>query len=252
MALTNLKPVQTEKYSGGLLLSIVIPTLDEFENLQVLLPQLVNEINQNETIKYSYEIIVVDDETRPETVQLIDRLKQSYNIKILPNDRKRGLAASAMEGFIASQGAIVLLMDGDGSHDPKHLTKMLNPILEGDATITVGSRYIKEGIIEKWPLKRHLISKICAILSRPLTGINDSGSGFFAFKKNCIDFAKVKPKSWKIGMEIFTKFPNKLREVPIVFVDRKFGESKFSIETGLIFSRHLAGLYLFKLFNRNK
>ncbi len=250
MAISNLKPAQLERVNAGLLLSIIIPTLNEFENLKILLPQIATQINCIPAIRDSYEIIVVDDQTSPETMRLIEEFSTEYNIKILPSGTRRGLARSALEGFVQSRGAIALLMDGDGSHNPLYISNILDPILDGKANISIGSRYTKGGKVEKWPLKRHIISKICALLSHPLTGIKDSGSGFFAFKKDCVDFAKIKPKSWKIGMEIFTKFPNKVQETPIVFADRKFGESKFNFGTGYTFSKHLCGLYLFKIFGR--
>ena len=157
-------------------LSIVIPTLREFDNLQIIIPKLLKTLNN---LKLKFEIIIVDDESETRTLNLITSYNRDSNIILLANAKRRGLAQSALEGFKTAKGKIILLMDGDESHNPNDIGRVIFPITNGDSKISVGSRYLTQSKIVGWTLPRIVISKASAILAKPVCGLSDPGSGFF-------------------------------------------------------------------------
>ncbi|MBW2965884.1 glycosyltransferase family 2 protein, partial [Candidatus Woesearchaeota archaeon] len=131
---------------------------------------------------------------------------------------------------------------------PKKIPRMLNKIEKENADIVIGSRSIKQGKIKNWPLHRRIISKIATLLAKPLTNVKDPMSGFFFIKKKIIKNVLLKPKGYKILLEILVKGNyNKIAEVPIIFKNRIIGGSKLTIKVYLEYLIQLIELYLYNI-----
>jgi len=139
-------------------------------------------------------------------------------------------------------------MDADFTHPPYLIPKMINKIKKENINLIIGSRSIKYSKIKKWPLKRKIISKIAIILAKPITNIKDPMSGFFFMKKEVIKNVKLKPKGYKILLEILSKGNyNSVSEIPIIFKNRIKGDSKLTLKVYLEYLIQLYNLYLYKI-----
>jgi len=138
-------------------------------------------------------------------------------------------------------------MDSDLSHDPQTIPSLLKPILEYGCDLTIGSRYVKGGDFSNWELKRKIESLIGVKLMQMVTGVRDSNAGFFAFRKSILDGVELKPRSWKIMLEVLFKgnWISK-QEVPITFNDRAGGISKNSNRERMRHAVHLLRLLVWK------
>jgi dolichol-phosphate mannosyltransferase len=156
-----------------------------------------------------------------------------------------------VEGFRYATGEIIGVMDGDLSHPPELIPKLVLPILNGESEFSMASRYLKNKEIEKWPFIRKVISRGATILARPLTNISDPMSGFFFFKNNILDGVTLSPIGYKIMLEIVVKgnFQN-IKEIPFIFKDRYKGESKLNWKEHVNYLGHLAKLYGYVLKNK--
>lgn len=228
-------------------ISIVIPTYNESENLPILIEKIQEVLDSN---KIEGKIIVVDDDSPDKTWETANELKNSYgNLEVLRRRDKRGLSSAVLDGFAISESTIMGVMDADLSHPPEKIPELVEPIISGDADITIGSRYIDEGEIEKWPFLRKLSSRLATLAACKLTSVKDPMSGFFFLRRDVIENTELNPKGFKIGLEILVrgKYEN-VMEVPIKFRDRIYGETKLSQTVVVDYLIHLARLYIYKIF----
>ena len=199
-----------------LTVSIIIPTRNEGGSIKSLLSQIIS---------FGYEVIIVDD-SDDNTAEIAE----SCGARVIKGQRM-GLGQAIIDGINASTSKVMLNMDGDGSHLPQDIPKLLKPILEQGYDMVIGSRYCKDGDFSNWALNRKVKSIIGVKLMQLVTGVKDSNSGFFAFRKEIIKDAKLNGKTWKIMLEVLFKGkPLAVKEVPITFADRIAGESKRSIK----------------------
>jgi dolichol-phosphate mannosyltransferase len=146
-----------------------------------------------------------------------------------------------------AKGEILCVIDADLSHPPEVIPDMLKEITEGRAELVIGSRRVAGGGIENWPMKRKVVSKCASLIARPLTKVKDPMSGFFMLKRSVIEGIELKPKGYKIGLEIIVKGKYEhLVEVPYVFKDRAKGESKLGGKVIKNYMSHVIGLYFCK------
>lgn len=224
--------------------SIVIPTYKEKDNIPELFKRIFKVFDNN---KINGEIIVVDDDSQDGTTEIVDKYKKSKPVKLVLRKNERGLASACIEGFKLANGEILLVMDADFQHPPEKIPELINAIKEG-ADIAIGSRYVEGGSVGKWTIGRKIVSKgasaLANILFYKIKDIKDKESGFFAFKKEVINDVELKPKGYKILLEILVlgKY-NKVEEVGFNFGKRTAGESKLGI--GIMFSyiSHLIRLF---------
>jgi len=121
--------------------------------------------------------------------------------------------------------------------------------IKGRADFALGSRYMDGGQIKDWPLSRRIISMGATVLARPLVGVTDPMSGFFAVRKaTWVDHAdKLNPTGFKIALEFMVKCSiHRILEVPITFKDRVHGESKLKLHTQVLYVWQLLNLYWFE------
>ena len=216
------------------LISIVIPTKNEENNIVTLLDKI------KESVKNNYEILVVDDSDNMMTMA-----KASWNGAEIIVGQRRGLGQAIIDGINASNGDVIVVMDADLSHNPVYITPMVEACRNGYG-MAVGSRYCKGGEINGWSFRRKVISKVASLLAYPLTLISDNTSGFFAVNSRLFNEVTLQANSWKIMLEVLIKTKAKIVEVPIRFSDRQYGKSKFTSKQMREYIKHLAKLYFYK------
>ena len=206
-------------------LTVIIPTFKEESNIGTIIAEVDAVFSRN---AIRGEILVVDDNSPDGTIGIVRDLKKTKpNLNLVIREQDHGLSQSVVEGFRQAQSDIFLVMDADLSHPPVPIPKMLADIRAGN-DLVIGSRYMEGGGIKKWPLKRRIISKGATFLGRLLfPEIRDPVSGFFAVKKSVVEYAPLKPRGYKILLEVLGKgLWEKEKEIPFEFVDRAIGSSK--------------------------
>ncbi len=212
---------------------VLIPTYNEKENISAI----VNAVLAFET---GYHILVIDDGSPDGTADIVRNLMVQFSDRLFIECRsgKLGLGTAYIHGFkwaLKNNYDYIIEMDADFSHNPKDLDRLC-AALDAGADVAVGSRYVKGGATENWPLDRRIYSKGGSAYTRIITGmpIKDPTAGFVCYKNKVlasINFDNIKFigyafqiemkfASWKLGFKIM--------EVPITFIDRKIGFSKMS------------------------
>ena len=213
---------------------VIIPTYNEKENI-------LSIVNTVLSLPGAYHILVIDDGSPDGTAQIIkDNIpKQQGRLFLEERSGKLGLGTAYIHGFkwaLANQYDYIFEMDADFSHNPNDLERLYNACEKDGADVAIGSRYVKGGATENWPLDRLIYSKGGSAYTRIITGmpVKDPTAGFVCYKNKVlasinldnikfIGYAfqiEMKFASWRLGF--------KLKEVPITFVDRKIGTSKMS------------------------
>lgn len=221
--------------------SVVLPTYNESESLPQIIPRIVAALREAGFVP---EVIVVDDNSPDGTAEVARRLADAYPVRTIHRTTERGLATAVLAGFAASQAAVCVVMDADGSHPVEALSEMVRAVRDGRADIAVGSRHVPGGGTRDWPLVSRVKSRLAALPTLALTRLTDPTSGFMAVRRTLVDGLALDPVGWKIVLEVVVKaHPARVLEVPIVFADREHGVSKQSLGVALQYARHLAKLY---------
>jgi dolichol-phosphate mannosyltransferase len=200
--------------------TVVVPTFNEAQNL----PELVKRICASLP---DVCVLVVDDDSRDGTPDVARNLAKTLPVRIVERRGEKGLSTAVLRGLAEASTDLCVVMDADLSHPPESIPRMVKGVLDG-ADIVVGSRYVRGGDIEDWPLLRRLTSWAGTLLARPLTTVRDPMAGFFCLRRSLIDGASLKPRGFKILLEILARTgTSKTAEIPIRFEDRSKGASKF-------------------------
>ena len=210
---------------------VIIPTYNELDNLPKLIPIV---LSQDESI----HILIVDDGSPDGTGAFVkEEMKKNDRIHILEREKKMGLGTAYIAGFkyaLQNNYDFICEMDADFSHDPNELKNFLTAIKEND--LVLGSRYINGVRVLNWPMARLLLSFFASVYTRIITGmpIKDATGGFKCFRRSvleAIDLDKVKSNGYSFQIEMTFKAyckGFKIKEIPIVFIDRVKGKSKMS------------------------
>lgn len=228
--------------------SIIVPTLNEAENVGPLVAQIIAT-----GISFR-EIVFVDDRSTDGTQEIIRSLGREQPVRLIERESAElGLAGAIMAGARAAQGELLLVMDADLSHPPERIKDLLAPLRDGSADMVIGSRYVSGGSTPGWPLWRRMLSRTGGVLAYPLTGVRDSMSGFFAIPRARLLELELSAAGFKIAFETIVRSGRKLRvrEIPIVFRDRARGRSKMSFLVALKFLRVWLQTILRRSFFRN-
>ncbi len=224
--------------------SIILPTYNESRSIGTL----VRKISE---ILPDAEIIIVDDNSPDGTGRIADRLAESHKVKRIHRKRRLGLSTAVVRGFEAASGEIIGVMDADLSHPPEAIPRLLSPIEAGRADLVIGSRLIRGGKVERWPLRRKLISLVGTLMGRALSDTTDPMSGLFFLKRELVRDMRFTSRGYKILLEILVKRRHScVLEVPYTFRDRKYGSSKLNIKEYLRFMRDWSGLLIYSLTRR--
>ncbi|MEP0824688.1 MAG: glycosyltransferase family 2 protein [Nitrososphaera sp.] len=231
--------------TGNVPLSIVLPTYNESQNITRMLDSIAEAL----PVDAHAEIIVVDDNSPDGTGDIASRHKVSnkkLSIQVIKRPCKLGLSSAILAGVQSAAGQIVVVMDGDFSHPPHTIPKMVEELKDSKYDIVVASRYIKGGSVIGWPFKRRLMSKGATKIAQVGLGIqvNDPMSGFFAFKRGIIEGIKFDAIGYKMLLEILVKAKGaRIKEVPYTFTNRRAGASKLDSSVMIDYFRAVWRLY---------
>jgi len=222
-------------------ISIIIPTYNEKDNIAPLLSRIDKALSG-----YNYEVLIVDDNSRDGTIELASDLASRYPVKVLVRRSERGLATAVVHGLKSAAGEIIGVMDADLQHPPEVIPDLIKAIRDG-ADMVVASRYIEGGGCPNWGLSRRIISKVALVISHLLLPstrqVKDPLAGFFMFRRQNVDPAKLKPIGYKISLEVMlTGNFQHVVEVPYIFEDRSAGKSKLNPGQQLDYLKHLLSL----------
>lgn len=220
--------------------SIVVPTLNESENIDLLLTRLFSlDFSPN-----SFEVIFVDDGSTDGTPDKIRAWQARANVQLVERHFKPDLTASILAGVASAANDVIVVMDADLSHPPEQLHAIVKPILDGNYDIAIGSRYEPGGRIENWPWYRECLSRAGGWLARPICDVSDATSGFFAFRRELIKLVPENARGYKILLELIMAGQGKLRvtEVPICFSNRVHGASKLAFSHQQVYLQRLMSL----------
>lgn len=212
---------------------IIIPTYNEAENLEPLISAVLD-------LDAGFEILVVDDNSPDGTGEIADRLsKELPGIHVLHRPGKMGLGTAYVEGFewaIERGYDYVFEMDCDFSHDPSYLPTFLTRIASAD--LVIGSRYVKGGRTPNWGVLRKLISGGGNAFARLMLGLktHDCTGGFRCYRREMLQkvpWEKIRLQGYgfQVGAVYHVeRLGGKVVEFPIVFKDRRVGQSKMSFK----------------------
>ncbi|KPL00441.1 MAG: dolichyl-phosphate beta-D-mannosyltransferase [candidate division Zixibacteria bacterium SM23_73_3] len=210
---------------------VIIPTYNERENIERIIPMVLEK-------DPSIHVLIVDDGSPDGTGQMADAMsKRDDRIRVIHRQNKSGLGTAYITGFkfaLQENYDLIFEMDCDFSHDPKYIPDFLETIRDVD--LVLGSRYIRGVNVINWPMSRLLLSYYANVYSRIITGlpVKDATGGFKCFRREVlekIDLDKVKSNGYSFQIEMsFRAWKRgfKIKEIPIVFEDRKVGQSKMS------------------------
>ncbi len=230
------------------LISIIIPTYNEAENIADLIESLERNFKKHNL--NDFEIIVVDDNSPDRTWKIVEELSSSdRRIRLVKRINERGLASAVLKGISESRGEYILIMDADFQHPPEIAPKLVKSAINENADIVVASRYIKGGGVEGWSKVRLFISKFATFLAyaavRESRYTTDPLSGFFVVRKSFVEKRKLNPRGYKILLEIIARNPPwkpKVIDIPYVFGNRRSGKSKLGANTIVNYLLHLLDL----------
>jgi dolichol-phosphate mannosyltransferase len=211
---------------------IVIPTYDERDNVVAIADAIFSEVPD-------IHLLFVDDASPDGTGAILDELvARDARVAVIHRDGKLGLGTAYLAGFrraLADGYDHVLEMDADFSHDPKYLPEMLRRAHDG-ADVVVGSRYVTGGGTQNWGIARQLISRGGGLYARLVLGVSvkDLTAGFVCWRRGVLEkLALDRIVSEGYGFQIEMKYRAlqagfHIEEMPIVFADRRVGQSKMS------------------------
>ena len=212
----------------GVELTVVVPTFNERDNIEVLLARLDAALRG-----IAWEVVYVDDDSPDGTADRIRALaRNDPRIRCVQRIGRRGLSTAVIEGMLASSAPYLAVIDADLQHDERLLPRMLAAIKDEDLDVVVGSRHIAGGDVGEWDRRRVTISNIAARLARLVIAADlaDPMSGFFMLSRPAFERAvrRLSGQGFKILLDLFASTPvaYRFKEIPYVFGQRLHGESK--------------------------
>lgn len=212
---------------------IIIPTYNERENIEALVERILG-------LNSGFSILIIDDNSPDNTGKIADELAKKYNrVEVIHRLEKKGLGTAYIQGFrycLKKGFEYIFTMDADFSHNPDYLKDFLDRI--NDYDMVVGSRYTNGISVVNWPLKRIILSLFANNYVRYITGmpLTDCTSGFNCFKKRVlenINLDRITSQGYSFLVEIkYHVFKHQFRitEIPIIFVERREGQTKMSLK----------------------
>lgn len=212
---------------------VLIPTYNEKENISKIIDAVLG-------LEHQFDILVIDDNSPDGTAGIVeDIMTRESRVHILKRPGKQGLGTAYIAGFkwaIENKYDYIIEMDADFSHNPNDLIPLRAACAEDGADVSIGSRYITGVNVVNWPMGRVLMSYYASAYVRIITGMNvrDTTAGFVCYRRKVletIELDKIQFKGYAFQIEMkFTafKYGFKIKEVPIIFVNRVLGTSKMN------------------------
>ncbi|HUV30990.1 MAG TPA: polyprenol monophosphomannose synthase [Acidobacteriota bacterium] len=210
---------------------IIFPTYNERENIEKIVHAVL-------PLDARIHVLIVDDDSPDGTGKIADQLAaEEHKVSVLHRERKQGLGRAYIAGFkwaIEREFDFIFEMDADFSHGPEYITHFLREIQNHD--LVIGSRYISGVNVINWPMTRLLLSYYANVYTRILTGmpIRDATGGFKCFRREvlqAVDLDSVHSSGYSFQIEVNMRVWKKgfrIKEIPIIFIDRVAGTSKMS------------------------
>jgi dolichol-phosphate mannosyltransferase len=212
---------------------VILPTYCEAENIT----KLISEI---EGLGLNISVLLIDDSSPDRTADLVRSMQDKYdNILVCVRPRKSGLGTAITDGFkvflsLKNPPKYIITMDADYSHSPKDIVRLVSAAKSANG-IVIGSRYCPGGGAVNWSLSRHLISRVANLMSSALiaTDIHDYTSGFRCYSTDLVQnmINDLHSETYEIQEETIRQASIKgfdVKEVPMIFINRKKGKSKLS------------------------
>lgn len=226
---------------------VIIPTYNEKENIENIIRAVIG------LKEHAFHILVIDDGSPDGTADIVKRLMASefkHELHLVQRTGKLGLGTAYIAGFkwaLEHGYEYIFEMDADFSHAPKDLPHLYNACANEGYDVSVGSRYVSGVNVVNWPMGRVLMSYYASKYVRLITGVplHDTTAGFVCYRRKVletIDLDAIRFKGYAFQIEMkFTsyKLGFKIKEVPVIFVNRELGTSKMS---GGIFGEALFGV----------
>jgi len=210
---------------------IIFPTYNEKDNIQKIVHAVL-------PLDLRINVLIVDDNSPDGTGELADRLAAEHDrVNVMHREKKEGLGKAYLAGFrwaIECKYDFIMEMDADFSHGPEYIKDFLREIQNND--LVIGSRYISGVNVINWPMARLLLSYYANVYTRVITGLplRDGTGGFKCFRREvleAINLDDVQSSGYSFQIEMSMRAWKKgfrIKEIPIVFVDRVAGSSKMS------------------------
>ncbi len=229
---------------------IIIPTYNEIDNIEEILRVVFD-------LEKVYHVLIVDDGSPDGTADLVKKMQNEFPEQLHIEERsgKLGLGTAYIHGFkwaLERGYNYIIEMDADFSHPPESLIELYDACVKGGADLSVGSRYVSGVNVVNWPMSRVLMSYFASVYVRWITRmpVRDTTAGFVCYHRSVLDRIQLdkinfigyafqiemKFTAWRLGF--------KIKEVPIIFTDRKKGQSKMSSS---IFKEAILGVLFMKI-----
>jgi dolichol-phosphate mannosyltransferase len=212
---------------------VILPTYREAQNIEKLIAEIEN-------LPLNASILVIDDSSPDKTAEIVKGLQKKYDDLLLcVRPQKCGLGTAITDGFkiflsLKISPRFIVTMDADYSHDPKAMLQLLSNMQSG-CGIVIGSRYCRGGKIAGWPCTRKIISRAANLVAKSVVSLklNDCTSGFRCYSAHFLKVAigSLHCQTYEIQIEIVKQALLRgfgIKEVPILFVNRKRGKSKLT------------------------
>lgn len=230
---------------------VIIPTYNEKENIEKIIRAVF-------ALEKQFHILIIDDGSPDGTASIVHRLMEtefSNRLFIIERSGKQGLGTAYIAGFkwaLARQYEYIFEMDADFSHDPADLPRLYAACHDEGNDMAIGSRYVSGVNVVNWPMGRVLMSYFASQYVRLVTGfsIHDTTAGFVCYRRRVLETIPLDEVRFKgYGFQIEMKFTAykigfRIKEVPVVFVNRREGTSKMS---GGIFGEAFFGVIRLRL-----
>ncbi len=217
---------------------VIIPTYNENNNIESIIKEVLLQGKE-------FAVLIVDDNSPDGTGNTVKKIQQKKSDKknkrvcLIQREKKMGLGSAYIAGFkwaLARNYDFIYEMDADFSHDPSNLVKLRKTLIEDKVDLVLGSRYKKGVNVINWPMSRLILSYLANIFAKKVTGVplSDLTSGFKGIRKSVLEnlnFEKFDAEGYGFQIEIhfYTYWKGfKIKEIPIVFVERRIGNSKMS------------------------
>jgi dolichol-phosphate mannosyltransferase len=234
---------------GALSLALVVPTLNEEGNIGRLIDRARTALDAQ---SIPFEIIVVDDDSRDQTSDVVSgKSAEDPRIRLLVRRGERGLSGAVLDGWRQSTADILGVIDADLQHPPELLPRLYEAITSG-RDLAIGSRYTAGGGIGDWNAVRKLLSSTAVWATWPLqkrgARAHDPMSGFFMVRRECVEKVPFQRSGFKLLLDVLIRSRIRtIQEIPFDFGLRTAGESKASLKVGWDYAKLLIRLYARKL-----
>ncbi|GAA1732125.1 glycosyltransferase [Isoptericola hypogeus] len=226
--------------------TVVVPTYNEGPNVAELVTRLAAALD-GDVVPGGAEVLFVDDSTDDTPAVIADvAARSALPVRVIHRARPDGgLSGAVVAGLEAAAGERVVVMDGDLQHPPEMVPLLLTTARETGADVVVASRYTGRGdaggLDGPW---RRWVSKASGLLARSmfpvkLRDVSDPMTGFFVLRPGAVDVAALRPRGFKILLEVLARQRLRVAEVPFVFGERFAGRSKATVANGLRYVQQL-------------